>query len=45
VMLWKILYSPYDAGALVIMVVALGLHALSDWARNRRARSEGRTDR
>lgn len=25
-MLWKILYSPYDVGALIIMIVGLGIH-------------------
>lgn len=29
-MLWKILYSPYDAGALAIMIVALALHLVFD---------------
>jgi hypothetical protein len=34
--LWKILYSPYDAGALLIMIIALGAHALADYSRRRR---------
>jgi len=32
-MIWKILYSPYDVGALVIMIVALAIHAAADRAR------------
>lgn len=35
-MLWKILYSPYDVGALIIMIVGLTAHALKDLARRRR---------
>jgi len=37
--LWKILYSPYDIGAYVIMVVGLALNAIADL---RRPRSGGR---
>jgi len=36
-MLWKILYSPYDAGALVIMIIGLLAHAVADLRRGRRA--------
>lgn len=32
-MLWKILYSPYDAGALIIMVLALAVHLVADRVR------------
>lgn len=44
-MLWKILYSPYDAGALLIMVIALGLHTLADGTRRRRAGPQHKADR
>jgi len=44
-MLWKILYSPYDAGAFLIMVIALAAHALADWARSRRRGPDGQVDR
>jgi hypothetical protein len=33
---WKILYSPYDAGALVITIIAVTWHALRGRARARR---------
>jgi hypothetical protein len=35
-MLWKILYSPYDAGALVITIIGLGVQVIKDLAQRRR---------
>jgi len=29
-MIWKILYSPYDAGALIIMVIGLAAHVAAN---------------
>jgi len=39
VSIWKILYSPYDIGALIITVIGLALHALADYLRRRRGGS------
>ncbi len=36
-MIWKILYSPYDAGALIIMTIGLAAHLIIDLARSRPA--------
>lgn len=38
-MIWKILYSPYDAGALVIMLIGLAAHLIADVVKARRAAS------
>jgi hypothetical protein len=43
-MLFRILYSPYDAGAFVIMLIGLGWHILADLGRSRRAGSGLRGD-
>jgi hypothetical protein len=32
-MLWRILYSPYDMGAYAIMVIGLTFHAIVDFCR------------
>jgi hypothetical protein len=38
-MIWKILYSPYDAGALIIMLIGLAAHLIADLIKARRASS------
>ena len=34
-MLWNILYSPYDVGALIITLIALGIHLIIDMKANK----------